>query len=273
MLDALGDSNAQFFITVSTSFTFDNIPSITLINGASNCNIFWLANTGAITFTGTMPPSIPGIFIAGTAITFDNGSQVLGRVYAQSAVTFSGTSSSVNAICTQNVVCYAKGTLILTNKGFVPIEHIHTGHKVVTKGKIYKNSFSKPNARLDLEPVVWVSKFKVTRLNTKSRPICITKNALGQNCPFQDLYVSPGHSILVNGQMVLAKHMVNGNTIYQDEECEAVEYYHVECENHSVLMANGVLSESYLAANNRDVFENSVRIRTGFNLKKIYDLR
>jgi hypothetical protein len=275
-LDAQGNSNAQFFITAGTgAFTFNNIPSITFINGASTCNIFWLAGT-AITFSGTSPSSIPGILIAGSAITFANASQILGRVYALSAVTFSGTSS-VNALCTQNtqnIVCYAKGTLILTKQGFIPIENIRVGHNVVTKGKIYKNNFINKDAKLAVEPVMWISKFKVINLNSKSRPICIKKDALGENYPFKDLYVSPSHGLLLNGKMVFAKNIVNGKTIYQDNECDNVEYYHLECEHHSAIIANGVLAESYLDVNNRDVFENSIRLRRRkIDFKKIYALK
>ena len=259
ILDAQGNSNAQFFITAGSAFTFNNIPSITLINGATNCNIFWLAGT-AIEFTGTSPPSIPGIFIAGSAITFANASRILGRLYAQTEnVTFSGTSS-VDSTCNQNIVCYAKGTLILTSRGYFPVESIIAGVEVVTKGRIYNYKCIKEDAKLALERVIWIGKFKVTNLNAKSRPICIKKNALGEKCPIEDLYVSPVHGLLLNGKMVLAKNMVNGKTIYQDNECESVEYYHLECENHSAIIANGVLSESYLDTNNRNVFEKSMRL-------------
>jgi hypothetical protein len=60
--------------------------------------------------------------------------------------------------------------------------------------------------------------------------------------------------------MVLAKNLVNEDTIYQDMECEDVEYYHLECENHSTVIANGIVSESYLNMDNRSVFENSLKI-------------
>jgi hypothetical protein len=264
-LDAQGDPNAQFFITSSSSIKFNNVSSITLINRASNFNIFWLAGS-LISFTGTNPPSIQGIFIAGSAITFDNASQTLGRLYAQTEnVTFLGTSS-VNGECF--IVCYAKGTLILTKKGLMPIEKIKAGHKVVTKGKIYKSKYIKRDANLELEPVIWISKFKVINLNSKSRPICIKKDALKKNYPFQDLYVSPGHRLLLNGKMILAKNIVNGKSIYQDNDCDSVEYYHLECENHSAIFANGILSESYLDINNRNVFENSIRLRRKTDPKK-----
>lgn len=277
IFDAQNNPNAQFFIQASSSITFASVASITLINGASTCNIFWVAGSEAISFTGTSPPSIPGIFIAGSAITFANASLIVGRLYAQTAnVTFSG-NSAVNGICTdkpQDIICYLKGSLILTKKGFVPIENIKAGDDIITKGKIYKQKYVDKDASLELTPVIWISKFNVLKLNSKSRPICITKNALGKNLPFKDLYVSPDHSLLLNGTMVNAKHMVNGTTIYQDEECESVEYYHLECKNHRAIFANGILSETYLEGlNNRDVFDYSVKLRPKFNFKKIYALR
>jgi hypothetical protein len=158
-------------------------------------------------------------------------------------------------------VCYAKGTLILTEQGFVPIEDIKIGHEVVTVGKI---KYAKHGIQTD--PVIWTSNFKKYKLNSTSRPICITKNALGKNIPFQDLYVSPMHSIFLNGRLALAKYLVNGKTIYQDTKCESVIYYHVELNDHSLIVANGVLAESYLDLNNRYVFENknSVDQKTKF---------
>jgi hypothetical protein len=277
-LDALDDPTAQFFFIAGSAITFNNIRSITLTRGASTCNIFWQAYS-AITFTGTTPPIIPGIFIAGSEITFANASQVSGRLYVTGTATpylisFAGASAfNVDGACTTNpqpIVCYAKGTLILTKKGFVPIENIKEGDKVVTKGKIYKNKFIKRDSNLEIEPVMWISKFKVKSLNSKSRPICIKKDALGKNYPFLDLYVSPNHSLLLNGKMIPAKYIVNDDTIYQDKECDNVEYYHLECEEHSAIIANGVLSESYLDLENRHVFENSIKLGPKVNLKKMY---
>jgi hypothetical protein len=273
-LDAGGDSNAQFFFTAGSAITFDNVAQINLINGASTCNVFWVAES-AITFAGTSPTSIPGIFIAGTAITFATASQISGRVYAKTAVTFSGTvgtSSSVDGACF--IVCYAKGTLILTKQGYVPIEDIRAGNKVVTKGKIIHKHVN-IDSDVKIEPVIWISKFKVTSPNSKSRPICIKKDTFGKKCPFKDLYVSPGHRLLLNGKMVLAQDIINGETIYQDNECDSVEYYHLECEHHSGIFANGVLAETYLDINNnRRVFEKSVKLDCSkLELKKTHHTR
>ena len=121
-------------------------------------------------------------------------------------------------------------------------------------------------------PVIWTSKFQVSKLTNKSRPICIKANALGENLPFKDLYVSPGHRILINGKMVAANKLVNETTIVQDSECNNVEYYHIELESHSAIIANGILSESYLDLNNRHVFEPSKRITIKRNLRHFHFL-
>ena len=345
IFDALGDSNAQFIITAGTGITFNNVTSIELRNGAFAYNIFWLSREGNITFTGTTPLIVPGVFIANTSITFENASTTNGRLYTQSDdITFiensfvngnilynylvvydgndntnnnnlnthfpyvsgsqvtvldnifftksgykfvnwntesngSGTSYSPGniSIITENIIgyaqwtpssiiCYVKGSLILTKHGFVPIETMKAGINIITNGQIYNNEFIKNND-LKIDVVLWISKFKITQLNSNTRPICIKKNALGENKPFKNLYVSPNHSLLINNKMVTAKKLVNGTTIYQDMECDEVEYYHLECEQHSAIFANGILSESYLEVNNRCIFENSMH--HNYNLKKI----
>lgn len=93
-----------------------------------------------------------------------------------------------------------------------------------------------------------------------SLPICIKKNAFGENSPFQDLYVSPQHSLLFNGKMVFASSLINGDTIYPDNLIEEVEYYHLECRQYCVIFANGVLGESYFDAKNRYVFSFSQKL-------------
>jgi hypothetical protein len=152
------------------------------------------------------------------------------------------------------IIFYFVKIKILTEKGNVLIENIKVGDKIVTKGKIYNYKFIKQNTKLRVEPVIWIGKFNVVHLDKNSRPICIKKDAFSENCPFQDLYISPEHNLLLNGNMVVAYNIMNGNTIYQDIECTSVEYYHLECKCHCAIFANGVLAESYLDVNNRNVF-------------------
>ena len=263
--DGQNHPNPQFFISAGPgcALGFVSITEIVLKNNAKPQNIFW--NTGQqVIFSDANPSTYPGIFIAeGIGLSAPN-INITGRLFAiTSSNTYvnditltDGTIINPNVPFTQNVVCYAKGTMILTKDGFIPIETISKGNKIITKGKIQNGKYMKhPNYKI--EKVIWASKFRVRELNSKSRPICIKKNALAKNTPFQDLYVSPKHNIIIGGNMVRAHNMVNGNTIYQDNECTDVEYYHIECKKHSAIIANGVLSESYLdMKKNRLVFGN-----------------
>jgi hypothetical protein len=253
-LDANDDPSGQFFFISTGNILFTNVTNIILQHGASTNNIFWLA-ADSITFSGT-PTQIPGIFISGqggspllSSMSLPNNSNIYGYLYAKTGpITFQGGDSVVDS--TNTILCYAKGTLILTKTGLVPIENIKVGDNIITKGKIHNNADFVQSADVKIEPVTWISNFKVGLLDSTSRPICIKKNAFGENTPFQDLYVSPGHRLLLNNKMVLVSSIVNGTTIYQDNDCNVAEYYHLECEYHSAIFANGVLAETYLEMNN-----------------------
>jgi len=253
--DGYNDPNDQFFITAD-SITFRNITNVDLTNQAIDSNIFIRTVNGNINFEGTIPP-LYGVFFSNNSIVSASTLNLTGRL-------FSGSDMLLNSQSTGVIVCYAKGTLILTNKGYLPIEDIKVGDKLITKGKIHDNTSLEENDIEKLESVIWTGKFTVGNPDSVSRPICITKDALGENCPFKDLYVSRNHSLLIDNKTVLAKKLVNNTTIYQDLECVSVEYYHLECENHSAIFANGVLTESYLDNNNNKyVFENNVTLSVG----------
>ena len=149
------------------------------------------------------------------------------------------------------IPCYCKGTLILTNQGYIKIEDIKKDDLVIREGIISSTGALEKNFMV--VPVIWISSFKVKTLNSNTRPICITKNAFGEHYPCVDLYVSPCHRIFINNGLVQSTNLINGKTIYQDNECEYVEYYHFECEEHSAIYANCILSETYNSY--KDIFE------------------
>jgi hypothetical protein len=230
-----------------------------LVGGAQACNIIFLA-FGLISFTGTVPPVINGIFIGGTSVTFSNSPVFAGAIYAQTGnVTFDGAAPVGGPVLNGCVIiCYAEGTKILTKRGQVAVEDLRAGDIAVSYGTIERNHVR--GARTTYKPITWVSKFKVRNLNAESMPICIKAGALGENKPFEDLYVSPNHALMINSSMVAAKRLVNGTTIVQEYGQDSVTYYHVELPAHSVIIANGVAAESYLETGNRYVFEKSEKI-------------
>jgi len=244
-----GETNPTLNLTRGSQYTFS-------VNASGHP--FWIQTT-------TIPYNSYNIYNSGIT---NNGVQVGNLVFnvpldAPNTLYYvcQFHNSMYGMINITDIICYARGTLILTKQGYVTIEDIKDGDKVVTKGKIFENTHFQKNINTKEESVLWISKFKVQNLDSKSRPICIKKNAFGEDYPFTDLYVSPGHRLLLNDEMVIAQNIINGTTIYQDNECESVEYYHLECEDHSAIYANGVLAESYLDINNsRSVFENSIKI-------------
>lgn len=146
-----------------------------------------------------------------------------------------------------NPVCFVAGTLIRTPTGDVPIEELVVGQAVSTSTGTSK--------------VTWVGSMRLkcqgTPWERDVAPVRIAAGALGQNVPERDLLVSPGHGIgfqLLGDVIVPAGVLLNDMTI-TTETPEWVDYWHAELEEHSLLIAEGVLAESYLDVGNRRRFE------------------
>lgn len=271
ILDGGGNANA-IFIFKGPAFTFTGC-TFSLTNSASASNIFWVADNA---FTATNSNVFGTVICEAFTSTNDAAPNIVmtGHFYSRTALTLTRSGAGTFTITSSGEipaavptdysppiivdptppappVCYAKGTLILTQRGYVPIEKLKAGHKIVTQGKIVDHVLQ-PKA--NVERVIWVSHF-----TSDEGAICISKDAFGENYPFQDLYVSPDHCMLIHGKMVRAKYLVNDDTIYK-EAGETV-YYHVECEKHSAIVANGVLSETYADLDNRHMFEESDRFQ------------
>ena len=130
--------------------------------------------------------------------------------------------------------CFLAGTNILTIDGSRAVEELEIGDKVKTfDGKI--------------EEVKWIGKqtrHRFTAHPTRSLPIQIKAGALGNGLPTKDLHVSPDHALLVEGLLINAGALVNDISIVKTYPEQYV-YYHVELENHSLLVAEGAPAESF----------------------------
>ena len=146
------------------------------------------------------------------------------------------------------IECFLTGTRILTDKGEIAVENFAIGDRVVTaEGK--------------LEPIKWIGYQTIQPNQVKNPlrgyPILIKAGALGNNLPQRDLYVSPDHAMYFEGVLINAGALVNGTSIIKTEPKEAFTYYHVELENHALLLAEGASAESYLPQNeDRLAYEN-----------------
>ena len=142
-------------------------------------------------------------------------------------------------------VCFCRGTSIETEHGDVPVEDLKVGDRVRTlSGK--------------LKPIVWIGlgRSLVTRANKLTRPVIVRAGALADNVPSRDLYLTHGHALYLDGVLIPVENLVNHRSILWDERARVVEYYHVELEDHDVVVANGAPAESYYDAKNRAQFQN-----------------
>ena len=74
--------------------------------------------------------------------------------------------------------------------------------------------------------------------------------------PNRELRVSPDHAIAIDNRLIPARLLMNGATIMRDEHVTAVTYFHIETDQHSILLAENAPAESYLDTGNRGIFEN-----------------
>jgi len=133
-------------------------------------------------------------------------------------------------------ICYLAGTRILTARGQVAVEALRAGDAVVTR-------FG------GLREIKWIGEQRFAgRFLAGKRdlsPVRIAAGALGEGLPLRELFVSPGHSILLGDVLVLARNLVNGVTITQDEPGEEVHYVQLDLGMHDCVLAEGCWSESF----------------------------
>lgn len=144
-------------------------------------------------------------------------------------------------------VCYVEGSRILTENGYVAVEDLRPGDVAIT-------------ATGEAETVRWVGQRQLSAAAMKrpslSMPVRIKAHAFGENQPQRDLLVSPAHIVAVDGVVLTAFFLINGATIVQ-EVCDSVNYFHIECDRHVLVMAENVPSESYLDQGGRSFFANA----------------
>jgi len=133
--------------------------------------------------------------------------------------------------------CLAKGTLIETDIGPLPIETLRLGDKVAT----FDNG---------LQKIKWIGKREVPA-SGQDAPIVFEPGAMGN---YRRLTVSPQHRMVMNdwrtemyfGQpevLVAAVHLVNGTTIRQVSQPK-ITWYHMLFERHEIIFAEGIRTES-----------------------------
>jgi hypothetical protein len=157
------------------------------------------------------------------------------------------TPSSDNAGGSEITICFYPGTRISTPEGEWAVETFQAGDLVTTAdGRIM--------------PVRWLGRQTVaTRFADPLRvlPIRIKAGALGDEVPLRDLLVSPNHALLVGNVLVQAGALVNDTSIVREANVpEKFTYYHIELDDHALVLAENTPAETFIDNVDRLAFDN-----------------
>ena len=208
------------------------------VNGSDITNS-WPGDTVTINVPGVGNVTYTGVtfYLAdGTRVFTPNDGQVLQN----------GTLVSTTWVSTQGPLyvkelgptCFTPGTMIKTESGLRLIETLSVGDLVHTRDR-------------GLQPLRWIGRSTHAATGV-SAPVLIRKGALGNRA---DIRVSQQHRILVTDWraqvylgadevLVAAKDLVNGADI-RIVEGGTVEYLHLLFDQHEIITASGLHSESY----------------------------
>jgi len=160
--------------------------------------------------------------------------------------------SGEQTVTTQHVLtvvpCFTPGTAILTPDGPVAIETLEAGDRVITRDH-------------GVQPIRWIGATTVSAdyvaARPSLRPVLIRKGALGSDLPEQDMRVSRQHRVLVRdwraevmfgvegGVLVPALSLINDSNVTEERPTEDVTYIHMAFDDHEVVYADGVETESF----------------------------
>ncbi|MFC0502828.1 Hint domain-containing protein [Asaia krungthepensis] len=205
-------------------------------------------SASTITYTGsggTLINLIPngedhGVIIRITANYFDIPNQYLNQPIPLASITdYMGPYASEIDL----EACYLPGTLIETPSGDMPIERLKAGDEVIVHDELTSGvrtiravGCGQANVMANLPDDIagW--------------PIRVRKSALADNVPFKDMLLTAEHCLYLQGAFVPVRMLVNGRSIYYDKTIRSYNYYHLETEPHSIIRADGALSETLMDA-------------------------
>ncbi len=184
-------------------------------------------------YTTIDPPQAAEVYVG----EINNAGEIVGD-YQDSSNVFHGFIAEAP--------CYCTGSRLLTEHGYVAVERLEAGVRLVT-------------AAGGARPIRWIGRRAIDcrrhRAPREVWPVRVAAGAFGGHRPARDLWLSPGHSVAIGGALIQIRSLLNGRSIAQ-VETRTVEYWHVELDAHDIILAEGLPAESYLDCGNRGAFAN-----------------
>jgi len=159
-----------------------------------------------------------------------------------------GFASLLTGLTLSYTFCFLAGTQIATRRGEKMVEEVTRDDVLCT-------------ADGGTSPVKWIGRQKVRPRfsGTHVCPVRIRAGALGAGLPKRDLVVTSDHGLILDGYMINASALMNGDTIHfvpTSELGESYTVYHIETENHDVILAEGAPAETFIDYAARRAFDN-----------------
>ena len=205
----------------------------------------------AFTITGSGGESVNATYsgltsLGDPAFTFQVGGVTLDGILSDNVYP---PGTDAGPISDTDFICFLAGTRIATPDGERPVETLAIGDLILTvDGRTV--------------PVKWMGRQTVSMrfgMFEARRPVSIAAGALGKDLPVRDLRVTPGHALLIDGVLVHAGALVNGTSIRRLTSAELGErfiVYHIETENHEMVLAEGAPAETFIDNVPRQCLDN-----------------
>ncbi|SDW97531.1 Hint domain-containing protein [Nitrosomonas communis] len=261
--------------TTFTGVTINSVATDNIIDSNEASNGFSIVGTGTITNSPGGNNVKKGDVISVTVRWFDGNQTISQTIDAtintvngnnftwsitdntfatQVAALNTGTNDSVtvqfgsvtSTPFTVNYACFLRGTRVLTRHGYCPVEELAVGDEVRTLSGGW-------------QPLRWIGRQRITTPFglAKGAPVRITAGAFGPALPERDVCVSQDHAIFFRNQLIPARFLVNGVTVFHDTSIENIEYFHLLLDRHAVIFSEGLATESYVPCENIDWFDNT----------------
>lgn len=272
-----GTGTNNLYTGISVSFGSNNTFSYTDVNGV-NQNITYSVIDSSSKDSGivllkdansnnwfVLSVTIDNIQNGDTITHNSSGSQSAtdSTSWTYNSVDGSGPSLTLKPSSGSSVaLCFLSGALIQTPNALKCVEELQVGDEIT----VFINE--KPTTDI----VSWVGSAEYAVQShlpddEAGYPVRILKDSIASWVPFEDLLVTAEHCLFLDGNFIPVRMLVNGQSIFYDKNYSSYKYYHIETEKHSVIMANGLLTESYLDTGNRSSFHSGNVFFLGYQEK------
>lgn len=175
-------------------------------------------------------------------VTDGSGTYALMEQFGNGAIPLDNTDTSPTTV----YICFCGGTDILTPSGYQKIDKLRAGDLVL-------------NDAGDAVPILWVGQSTASREDMQYDParcpIRIPANSVRAGVPCSDLYVSAQHRVVLEDAwtellfgearvLMPAAHLV-GTIAESILPEDAVTYFHILLADHEIVLANGLMTESF----------------------------